>query len=246
MNIYETDTSLQEYLEFHYGDRYFDTDNYPAICAKICLNTLQNHPKKKALDLGCAVGRTAFELAQAFDEVTAIDLSNNFINTAKLLQQQGQLNYLRTEEGELKSPRTADLEKLGLAQYSQRINFIAGDACQLDSSHKDYDLIFAGNLIDRLQDPAAFLQTIHQYLADNGFLILASPYTLLEEFTPRENWVGGFMQDGQAYSVLDGLKTELGEHFTLVSEPQDIPFVIRETRRKFQHTIAQLSIWQRK
>jgi len=32
----------------------------------------------------------------------------------------------------------------------------------------------------------------------------------------------------------------------LVEEPKDLPFVIRETARKYQHTIAQLSIWRRK
>jgi hypothetical protein len=28
--------------------------------------------------------------------------------------------------------------------------------------------------------------------------------------------------------------------------PQDVPFVIRETARKFQHTVAQLTCWERR
>ncbi len=33
--------------------------------------------------------------------------------------------------------------------------------------------------------------------------------------------------------------------FELVTEPQDIPFVIRETARKFQHSVAEMSIWRK-
>jgi len=29
-----------------------------------------------------------------------------------------------------------------------------------------------------------------------------------------------------------------------MAEPQDLPFVIRETRRKFQHSIAELTVWE--
>jgi len=32
----------------------------------------------------------------------------------------------------------------------------------------------------------------------------------------------------------------------MLGEPRDIPFVIRETRRKFQHTIAEMTIWELK
>ena len=31
----------------------------------------------------------------------------------------------------------------------------------------------------------------------------------------------------------------------MLDEPQDLEFVIRETRRKFQHTVAELTAWQR-
>jgi len=38
----------------------------------------------------------------------------------------------------------------------------------------------------------------------------------------------------------------LTPHFRLLSEPREVPFVIRETRRKFQHTIAELTAWELK
>ena len=47
-----------------------------------------------------------------------------------------------------------------------------------------------------------------------GLLVIASPYTWLEEFTRRENWIGGYRKDGEPYSTLDGLRDHLKMHFT--------------------------------
>jgi hypothetical protein len=44
---------------------------------------------------------------------------------------------------------------------------------------------------------------------------------------------------------LDGLKEHLGKHFRLVGEPRKVPFVMRETQHKFQHTLSELTIWER-
>ena len=42
----------------------------------------------------------------------------------------------------------------------------------------------------------------------------------------------------------EGLGAALAPHFRMLGEPRDVPFVIRETRRKFQHTVAELSVWE--
>jgi hypothetical protein len=96
-----------------------------------------------------------------------------------------------------------------------------------------------------LYDPAQFLTHIHQRLNIGGVLMISSPYTWLEEHTPYEDWVGGYKKDGENFTTLDGLKVQLGKHFRLITEPQDVPFVIRETRRKFQHTLAEVTLWER-
>jgi hypothetical protein len=51
-------------------------------------------------------------------------------------------------------------------------------------------------------------------------------------------------QFGGNFTTLDGLKSVLGERFALQGEPVDISFVIRETRRKFQHTLSQMTVWK--
>ena len=244
MNPYETDELVEQYMEFHYGSIYFDVDNYPAKCAEHCL-ALMEGPKDKALDLGCAVGRTTFELARGFKQVVGVDLSGRFIECANQLKATGSLDYNIGIEGELVKPRQASLADLNLSAEQDKVEFLQEDACHLKPRHQHYDLIFAGNLLDRLTDPKQFLDSVHQYLAKDGVLVMSSPYTLLTEYTARENWLGGFVEDDQQITVLDGMKRCLAPHFELMNEPLEVPFVIRETKRKFQHTIAQLSRWQR-
>ncbi len=125
------------------------------------------------------------------------------------------------------------------------MKFFQADASNLKPQFTGYDLILAANLIDRLTDPGKFLTTIHSRLNTNGVLVLTSPYTWLEEFTKKENWVGGIRKDGEPYSTLEGLKDILNHHFKMLDAPRDIEFVIRETRRKFQHTISQMTVWEK-
>jgi len=125
------------------------------------------------------------------------------------------------------------------------VEFFQGDACNLKPQLTDYDLVLAANLIDRLYDPARFLDQIHERIVPGGLLVIASPYTWLEEHTPRAAWLGGFKKDAENYTTLDGLKDRLAPHFRLLDGPADVPFVIRETRRKFQHTLSELTIWER-
>ena len=126
------------------------------------------------------------------------------------------------------------------------MTFWQGDACNLKDVHHDYDLVVAANLIDRLYDPHKFLADIGQRIVPGGVLVLTSPYTWLEEHTPRSQWLGGFKKDGERYTTLDALHELLAEDFVPLGVPRDLPFVIRETARKFQHSVAQVSCWERR
>lgn len=242
---YETDKLLSEYAEFHYGDNYFDVPNFPAALAKLAISAMGSRPAHKALDLGCASGRATFELARHFEHVTGVDFSARFINQGVQLAQHGVLRYTLTDEGELVFYRERSLANLGLENAKHKVEFFQGDACNLKPILTGYDLILAANLIDRLYDPSKFLSMIHERLNSGGLLLIASPYTWLEEHTKRENWVGGFKRDGESFGTLDGLKEILGKHFRLIQGPLEVPFVIRETRRKFQHTLSEATIWEK-
>lgn len=242
---YETDALLSQYAEFHYGESYFGVPNFPQTLSRLAIGAMGRRPARKALDLGCATGRATFELATHFDRVVGVDFSARFINAGVKLAEQGVLRYTIPDEGELVLYRETRLEDLGLAEVRGKVEFWQGDACNLKPVLTGYDLVLAANLIDRLYKPRRFLGMIHERINEKGLLVIASPYTWLEEHTKKEDWIGGIKKSGESYFTLDGLKDLLGDHFRLVEGPVDVPFVIRETRRKFQHTLSEVTVWER-
>ncbi len=189
--------------------------------------------------------RDSSKLARHFERVTGIDFSARFIGLGVQMAEQGRLRYTFAEEGELVSYHERSLAELGLAETRGRVEFYQGDACNLKPNFTGYDLILAANLIDRLYSPAKFLDDAHERLNPGGLLLIATPCTWLEEHTPRSEWIGGFKRDGENFTTLDGLKAHLSPHFRLIEGPLEVPFVLRETRRKFQHTLSEVTLWQR-
>ncbi len=233
------------YLEFHYGDTYFNVPNYPKACVETFIDKIGVRTFNKVLDIGCSVGRSSFELAKYAQKVEAVDFSTRFIRNAINLKEHKSIRYLISTEGELTQMKEAKLEDLGIRDEVDRVQFTQGDACNLKPIYRDYDLIFAGNLIDRLYDPALFLNDIKSRMITGGYLVLTSPYTWLAEFTEKEKWLGGYKENGESLTTFEGLKRILEKDFSLVCSPIDIPFVIRETARKHQHTVAQMTIWKK-
>lgn len=244
-NIYNTDTVISQYCHFGWGENTLGVENYPLACARLALEYMKDKPKQKALDIGCAIGRSTFELARGFDKVIGVDFSARFIQEAQVLKENTVLRYTMQVEGELENFHEINLNKFDLEKERDKVFFWQADACNLKPIYKDFDLIFGGNLIDRLYDPKKFLESIGERLNNEGILILTSPYTWQEESTPKEKWIGGYKRDGENVTTLQGLEEILGKEFTLV-DTQDIPFVIQETVRKHQYTIAHMTIWQKK
>lgn len=242
-NMYETDSLISQYLEFHYGKEYFKIANFPKACIEKIVPHLGG--TTKALDIGCAVGRSSFELARHFDKVDALDFSTRFILNAINLRDNGKIRYLIDDEGELTSLKEFRLSELDLGDKAQNVEFTQGDACNLKPKYSNYDLIFAGNLIDRLYEPKVFLKDMIHRLNKGGLLVITSPYTWLEEYTNKENWLGGKKVNGENFTTLDGLHECLDADFVLLDKPYNVPFVIRETRRKHQLTVAQMTVWRK-
>jgi 5-histidylcysteine sulfoxide synthase/putative 4-mercaptohistidine N1-methyltranferase len=243
-NVYETDEQISQYCEFHYGDEYYGVKNFPKNSVEVLTPYLKDIKRSKALDLGCSVGRSSFELAKHFDEVLGIDFSANFINVGVKLKKYDSLTFKVTTEGDLFDEKTVSLKDFDLNEIKEKVTFMQGDACNLKDLYVGYDLIFCSNLIDRLYYPQKFLEDIPNRVNKDGLLVLLSPYTWLEEYTPKQNWLGGFLKDNKEVKTLDTLKENLKDRFELLNTI-DVPFVIKETNRKFQHSLSQMSIWKR-
>ena len=242
--LYETDQLVTQYLEFHFGPEALGVPNVPRACAEAAMRHLPERRRHTCLDIGCSVGRSAFEFARFFQRVDAVDFSARFIQSGVRLQQGSDLIYEIPTEGELTLSRTISLDRLQLADAGSRVLFMQGDACNLKPLYTGYDLVFAGNLIDRLYDPSLFLDGIQSRILSGGLLVITSPYTWLEEYTPKSKWIGGRREHGEPLSTLSGLRRALEPRFSLLHR-EDIPFVIRETARKHQHSVAEMTVWQR-
>ena len=243
-NIYETNKLVSQYCEFQYGKEHFGVQNFSLACANIAKNYINKG--QKALDIGCATGRLSFELAKYFEHVDGIDFSASFIDVGVKLKKHGELFYKSYNEGELFTNELIDINSLGYESIKNKVDFHQGDACNLKDKFNSYDMIIASNLIDRLYQPKLFLNDISHRLNDHGILILTSPYTWLEEYTKKENWLGGFKdENNNKIYTIDTLKDIFKEKFDLV-HTQDVPFLIKETQRKYQHTLSQLSVWRKK
>lgn len=246
--VYESDRTLAEYLLFHYGapeeqmpwpEGPRDATGFPVRCVRELIppGWRPASDASRAIDVGCAVGRSAFELAAICREAVGIDFSSRFIGAAETIRRDGALPYFRAEEGERRSPATA-LRPEGIDPG--RVRFETGDATALRDDLGDADIVLAANLLCRLPDPARFLARLPSLVRPGGLAIIATPCTWLEEFTPRERWLcaGG-------RTTFEGVADALSGSFDLAAT-RDLPFLIREHARKFQWSISQGSAWIRK
>lgn len=250
-NFYESDRAVSEYLLFHYGaaeeilpyrDGPSEALHYPVRCVSECLDVKRLPPHARALDLGCAVGRSTFELARHCSEVIGIDFSARFCAVASQLQATGNMDYERATEGDLTEPSRAVVPpEIDRA----RVKFKQGDAMDLRPDLGAFDVMLLANLIDRLPAPRRCLERLPTLARAGGQLIITSPYTWLTDYTPRENWLGGFTRDGKPVRTLDSLKQILSPDFELTTT-KDLPFLIREHARKFQWSVAEASLWTRR
>ena len=250
VNLYETDQMVSRYIDFHYGEpanSAMAKQNFPVACIEAILPAVKGRATGKALDIGCGAARSSFELAKVYDSVQGLDLSVRAIEAPANLQATGRQRYICQDEGELKLFREVLLSDFdGYEEVKSKIAFMQGDACNLVPKYSDYDLVFAGNLLDRLYDPQRFLEEIQTRINDGGLLALVSPYTWCEDHTPREKWLGGFKAGtGESFTTREGIRTIMEPNFKMVGDPVDIPFLMRETSRKFQHGVSELTIWEK-
>jgi len=78
-------------------------------------------------------------------------------------------------------------------------------------------------------------------------LILTSPYSWLEEYTPKEKWIGGYIENGKAVTTNEGLNKVLSAAgFVELSPVESIRFSIKDNDWVYQYTLAWATFWHKK
>lgn len=217
-----------------------------------------------ALDVGCAVGGASFELTRHFRDVVGVDLSASFVAAAKVLKERGRLTYKSLAEGETYVTKEA---RVNPKIDRTRVEFREGDACALPPSllggggdfadaenfqnFGRHDAVLAANLLCRLPDPEAFLRDCARLVRPDGVLVLVSPYSWLEAWTPKHKWLGGAAAPGKngktnrSFEAIRALLESAAGGFDLVDQ-SDLPFLIKEHDRKFQWGCSHATVWRRR
>lgn len=241
--IYEDPAVLAEYLLFHYGtaDETLPLDvNWPtgmSDALDFAVRTPSHFSQEtvgRGLDLGCAVGRSTYEMSSSCSHVTGIDFSHAFIAAANALREGKSVAFKRRDEGHVFTRLVA---KPLASVDPAKVAFLQGDAMALPRDIGSFDRVHAANLICRLTDPVLLLNRFPALVNPGGELVLATPCTWLEGFTALNHWPSG--------DTLDWLQGHLCGSFDLVKRTEE-PFLIRETARKFQWTRSMLTVWRRR
>lgn len=243
--IYEQPDVLAQYLHFHYAERldYLPWQDaperaadFPRRCAALLLAEMANPDKARVLDLGCAVGRATLELSARCAEVEGLDASASFITAAQRIAEQGELAYEFILEG---SRSVHDVARRPRGARPERVCFRVGDACDLPLECVGYDGVLMANLLCRLPRPARCLEQMGRVVKPGGVVVITTPCSWSVDFTPPDQWL---CTQG---STLEGIERILTGDFVR-RKVLDMPMLIREHARKYQWTVTQASVWERR
>ncbi|VVM05556.1 partial 2-polyprenyl-6-hydroxyphenyl methylase / 3-demethylubiquinone-9 3-methyltransferase, partial [Methylacidimicrobium cyclopophantes] len=206
--------------------------DFPVRCVREGFRWEELPPDPAALELGCAVGRSCYELSRRCRRVVGLDRSEAFLRAARLLQKAGSIRCPVPLEGDRTAPWEFSLPR---GVRPERVEFRLDDVLST-ALDEPFDLLLAANLLDRLPDPAALLHRLPSLLRPGGQLLLTSPYTWLPEYTPRERWL---VPGSEAIERL------LSPSFTLLRR-WNLSLVLREHARKFQWCLPEATLWRKK
>lgn len=202
---YRLTATRDEYLAFHYPD----TDPLPAFLGPRSPPLSERYPfavkklwkpGRRALDIGAACGRITFDLARDHGEAVGVDLSRVLLAAAVEVRANGRFD----------APRNA--------------SFAVADALALPFPDGAFSTVVALNLIDRVPDPARALDEAARVTASKGLLLVGSPYTWKEEFTPRARWLGRVGEGGAE------VRARLGPAFVREAETEMLFFLPHHAR----------------
>ncbi len=233
----QTRQHLSIYCWGHYGDLDPDESQDTSLGSLVdCLArgfSLPIKPSAPAIDLGCSVGRSTFELAQQIGGLTlGIDLNFAMLKTAQNVLQTGRLSYGRRRLGLVSDRREFPVE----LPAREHVDFWACDSLALPFAAGQFGMVVAMNLLDCVASPRDLLAVIRGMLKKGGSALISTPYDWSPNATPVESWIGGHSQRGPDKGAAEPLLRALltpGAHpqsvdgFTIAGEIEDVPWMTR-------------------
>jgi putative 4-mercaptohistidine N1-methyltranferase len=242
---------FNESIQHHYDSENVPTflkpaSNYPTRLANLVFSLAERFSIEpiRALDVGCGAGGVTFELCRRFREVTGVDLNGPLIDYAKTLAKAGRGSYSSRIEGELSVERSFTLPN---DVDRTRAEFKQADAYCLPAEMTNFDVVLVSNLLCEIPLPNTALGRMagpRALVRPGGLLVIASPFSWEENITPKDLWLGGFVdENGKSRTSVQGLQALFGDAFALVHETE-LPTATRKHSRQFAVSISHVSVWQ--
>lgn len=228
---------LSSYASSHYGDLdpqggAADGNSMLDLLAK-GIELAGDVPEGAAVDVGCAVGRSTFALAERRKGlVLGVDLSFSMLRVAATVLREGVVRYPRRRVGLVYERREFSVSLAG----AERVDFWCCDALALPFGDASFALASSLNVLDCVSSPRDHLVNLAQVLAPGGKALIATPYDWSPGATPVESWLGGHSQRGEpggsSEETLRALLTD-GAHpafvpgLRITAEASDVPWSVR-------------------
>jgi SAM-dependent methyltransferase len=238
--------TMRTYLSFYAWDHYGDLDPVegpgeprPGSVVRALRSVAALAPEMRGpvLDLGCAVGRTTFDLTrQQSGLVLGIDTNLSMLRLASAVLRRGRVQFPRRRIGIVYDRRSFNVVLPG----AERVDFWACDALALPLAPEAVGAAVAMNLLDCVASPRDMLAGMRRVLVGKGTALLATPYDWSPGATPVEAWIGGHSQrseqGGAAEPLLRALLTP-GAHpqavdgFAIIAENNEVSWQVRMHER---------------
>ncbi|MCG6916920.1 MAG: methyltransferase domain-containing protein [Deltaproteobacteria bacterium] len=251
--------SYRQHLSTYTFDHYGNLDSNESEDAPVLPGSVLNLLKQgltgldkkvggAAIDLGCAVGRTSFELARTIDDlIIGVDLNFAMLRTAAAILHHGRVAYPKRRVGIVFDKR----EFAAAFEGSSKVDFWACDATLLPFADESFALAASLNVIDCVQSPYDHLKELGRVLKANGGAIICAPYDWNVNVTPAETWLGGHSQRSESRGASENMLRSLlagGEHpyalqeLELISESEALPWSLRLHDRSFMNYLVHLLV----
>ena len=209
----------RQHLSSYAWDNYGDLDpaeatNGPAVpngvgrCLHAGLERVETRIDLPILDIGCALGRSSFELAAGSSQfVLGIDTNFSMLKWAQRILAERKLSYPRRRIGIVYDRREFAIDLPGMEQ----VDFWACSGLSLPFRSNRFGLTVGLQVLDSVSSPHGLLSSIADVLQPGGSAVLATPYDWSAAVTPIEAWIGGHSQrsttQGAAEPLLRSLLT---------------------------------------
>lgn len=145
-------------------------------------------PAKPTLDLGCAAGRTSFDLAAATGGlVLGIDTNWQLMSLGRALIDEGRITYPLRRSGNLFERQSLAVKLPG----AELVDFWIADALALPFADGVFGHATAFNVLDCVAEPARLVREAHRVLETGAGFALSTPFDWASHATPPAQWLGG-------------------------------------------------------